>query len=149
LIGYTPERDYQYVEINRSLKALHPSVVSTTVAGITKAGGHIEVQADGLLRVNDEFTASIVIARCLMTGTGALRWHIHLDTGLLPDITVAIRMDTSNEQILDYYLLPTLDMTIGRLRLAESNGVSLDCYCFDSLDYLFELAARMNLKEVA
>jgi len=36
-----------------------------------------------------------------------------------------------------------------RLRLAEANGVSLDCYRFDDLDYLFELAERVNLLEIA
>jgi DNA invertase Pin-like site-specific DNA recombinase len=149
LIGYTPERDYRYVEINRSLRVLHPSVVSTAIAGIAEAGGRVEVQADTLLRINDEFTTSIVIARCVTTDTGSLRWHIHLDTGLLPNITVAIRMNETNQSILDYYLLPTLDMTIGRLRLSESNGISLDCYRFDTLDYLFEMAERMNLRDVA
>jgi DNA invertase Pin-like site-specific DNA recombinase len=149
LVGYTPERDYQYVEINRSLKGLHPTVVNAVIAGITEAGAHVEVQSDGLLRVNDEFTTSISIARCLTTGAGSLRWHIHLDTGLSPDITVAVRMNEPNEQILDYYLLPSLDMTAGRLRLAEANGVSLDCYRFDSLDYLFEMSERMSLREVA
>jgi hypothetical protein len=149
LIGYAPDRDYRYIEINRSLRALHPSVVNNAISGITAAGAHVEVQKNGLLRINDEFTASITIARCFVTGVGNLRWHIHLDTGLLPDIAIAIRMNESNRDILDYYLLPSLDVTRERLRLAESNGVSLDCYRFDSLDYLFEMSERMNLREVA
>jgi DNA invertase Pin-like site-specific DNA recombinase len=148
LVGYTPDRDYRYVEINRSLRALHPSVAKTVADGIKRAGGLIEPAADSLLRVNDEFTLSIVIARCSMTISGASRWHIHLDSGFLPDITVAIRMDADNTSILDYYLLPSLDMSMPRLRLAEANGVSLDCYRFDDLDYLFELAERVNLLEI-
>jgi hypothetical protein len=149
LVGYTPDRDYRYVEINRSLRALHPSVAKTVADGIKRAGGLIEPAADSLLRVNDEFTLSIVIARCSTTISGASRWHIHLDSGFLPDITVAIRMDADNSNILDYYLLPSLDMSMPRLRLAEANGVSLDCYRFDDLDYLFELAERVNLLEIA
>jgi len=149
LVGYTPERDYHYVEVNRSLRALHPTVINSVIAGITEAGAHVEVQSNGLLRVNDEITASVAIARCLMTAAGSLRWHIHLDAGLSPDITIAIRMNESNQTILDYYLLPSLDMRAERLRLSESNGVSLDCYRFDSLDYLFEMTERMSLREVA
>ena len=149
LVGYTPERDYNYIEINRSLRALYPATIADAVAGVEHAGGHVEHQPNGLLRVNDEFTLSIVIARCVATNAGSLRWHIRLDTGLLPDITVAIRMDANNNRFLDYYLLPTLDMTIGRLRLAEANGAALDCYRFDSLDSLFELTERVRLKEVA
>jgi DNA invertase Pin-like site-specific DNA recombinase len=149
LVGYTPERNYQYVEVNRALRALHPSVTNTVITGITEAGAHVEVGSTGLLHVNDEFTASIAIARCQTTGAGSLRWHIHLDTGLSPDITIAARMDESNQEILDYYLLPSLDMQSARLRLSESNGVSLDCYRFDNLDYLFEMSERISLSEVA
>ena len=44
------------------------------------------------LRINGEFTASIVIARCGETGTGMRRWKIRLDASLGPDITLAVRM---------------------------------------------------------
>ena len=58
-------------------------------------------------------------------------------------------MDQSNQEALDYYLLPRIDMRAPRLRLAEDNGVSLDAYRFDSLESLFELAARAEILEVA
>src|SRR5690606_10221535 len=62
LVGYTPERDYRYVDVNRALRALHPHVVADVVAAIRAASG--EVVVDGttdLLTVNGEFTASVVI----------------------------------------------------------------------------------------
>ena len=40
-------------------------------------------------------------------------------------------------------------MTEPRLRLAEDNGVSLDAYRFESLECLFDMAARAKLLEVA
>jgi hypothetical protein len=58
-------------------------------------------------------------------------------------------MDQANAQPLDYYLLPSLDMTEPHLRLAEHNGVSLDAYRFDALEPLFGMASRVNLLEVA
>ena len=66
-----------------------------------------------LLTVNDEFTASIVISRCVELLSGARRWNIRLDASLRPDITVAIRMDTDNQAALDYYLLPRLNVRTG------------------------------------
>jgi hypothetical protein len=78
-----------------------------------------------------------------------MRWHVRFDTGLSPDITVAVRMDRSNRSVLDYYLLPRLDMNLPRLRLAEYNGVSLDSYRFDTLEPLFGMAARARLPEAA
>ena len=58
-------------------------------------------------------------------------------------------MDRMNQTPLDYYLLPRIDMTAPRLRLAENNGVSLDAYRFETLEPLFGLAARAELLEVA
>ncbi len=150
LVGFTPDHDYRYIEINRALRRLHPQIVTDTIAGIKKAGGWVEQDsATDLLTINGEFRASIVVVRCMTTLAGSLRWQIRFDVGLWPDITVAVRMDQQNREPLDYYLLPRIDMTKPRLRLAESNGVSLDTYRFDTLDGLFDLAARVQLLEVA
>jgi DNA invertase Pin-like site-specific DNA recombinase len=150
LVGFTPDRDYRYIEINRSLRRMHPQVVADTITGIEKAGGQVRQDpSTDLLTVNEEFTASIVIVRCRETEAGSLRWHIRFDTGLLPDITVAVRMDRPNREPLDYYLLPRIDMNTPRLRLAEDNGVSLDAYRFEDIDGLFTLSARANVLEVA
>lgn len=149
LVGYTPERDYQYVEVNRTLREMSPNTIAAVIAGIEQAGGNTEHLPNGLLSINDEFTVSVVLARCSQIANGDYRWHIHLDTGFQPDISVAVRMDASNTNALDYYLLPRLDMTLPKLRLAQANGVTLDCYRFDSLDYLFQLTSRTDLLEVA
>lgn len=150
LVGFTPDRDYEYIEINRALRAMHPGVVAGTIAGIEKAGGKVaQNSATDLLTINSEFTASIVIVRCRETPAGSLRWHVRFDTGLSPDITVAVRMERMNREAIDYYLLPRLDMTVPQLRLAEYNGVSLDAYRFEKLDALFGMAARTKVTEVA
>ncbi len=150
LVGFTPDRDYRYVEINRTLRQMHPTVVAHAVAEIDRIGGKVDQNPlTDILNINDEFTASIVIARCRETATGSLRWHIRFDTSLHPDITVAVRLDQPNRSALDYYLLPQIDMAAPRLRLAEHNGISLDAYRFESLDALYGLAARVRLLEVA
>ncbi|WP_345894341.1 recombinase family protein [Lichenifustis flavocetrariae] len=150
LVGYTPDRDYRYLEINGRLRALHPEVVEAILYGLRLAGGMIgRDPATDLITVNDEFTASLVIARHRQTQAGAARWQIRLDAGLAPDVTVAVRMDAENRTPLDYYLLPRIDMAEPRLRLAEHNGMSLDGYRFDSLDAFFALAARSTFSEVA
>jgi hypothetical protein len=149
-IGYTPERDYRYIEINRALRRMHPNIVADVIAGIEQAGGIVEQDpATELLNVNGEFTASIVVVRCRTTTAGSLRWKIRFDVGLWPDITVAVRMDGLNQNHLDYYLLPRIDMTAARLQLAEDNGISLDAYRFPTLEVFFVLAARVSLREVA
>jgi hypothetical protein len=150
LVRFTPDRDYRYIEINRSLRRMHPQVVADTITGIERAGGQVEQDSKtDLLTINEEFTASIIVVRCRQTAAGSLRWHVRFDTGLWPDITVAVRMDQPNREPLDYYLLPQIDMNLPRLRLAEDNGISLDAYRFHKIDAFFTLSARANVLEVA
>lgn len=150
LIGYKPDRDYRYIEINRALRRSHPQVVSEVIAGIERAGGTaLRDPVSDLLSINGEFTASVVIARSFETVSGSLRWRIRLDTGLVPDMTIAIRMDELNELPLDYYVLPSIDMRAPRLKLAEQNGLSLDAYRFDTLDFFFALSGRAKFGEAA
>ena len=150
LVGFTPDRDYRYIEVNRALRALHPEIVAQVVGGIREAGGDVtQDPATDLLTVNGEFTTSLVLARCQQTAAGSLRWHIRMDIGLTPHITVAVRMAQGNASIHDYYLLPRRNASPSRLRLGEANGSFLDAFRFDGLDMLFELAARTDVMEVA
>ena len=150
LIGYEPDRDYRYIETNRALRLAHPGIVAKIIAGIESRGGRaVQDPTTDLIRINGEFNASVVLARCFETGAGSLRWRVRLDAGLLPDITIAVRMDELNEKPRDYYLLSSIDMIMGQLRLAEQNGLSLDAYRFDSLDFFFDMAGRAKILEIA
>lgn len=149
LVGFTPDRDYRYVEINRMLRLFHGYAVERVVDEITRLGGAVDRNpVTDLLTINDEFTASVVVSRCRETRGGSLRWKIRFDTGLAPDITIAIRMDRANEKALDYYLLPQFEMRSKPLGLAEENGLMLDAFRFETLDFLFEMARRVPVSEV-
>ena len=81
--------------------------------------------------------------------SGHHRWKVRFDTSLAPDITVAVRLDTANQAALDYYLLPRLDFGQNRISLAEQNAIELESYRFDSLDYLYGMAARTRVRSAA
>jgi hypothetical protein len=151
LVGYTPGRDFRYLETNRVLRALHPEVVARTIAEIERLGSTVRADpVTDLLRVNDEFSVSLVIVRCSRTSAGDLRWKIRLDTSLKPDITVAVRMDAQNARAQDYYLLPWIDLgPLGSLRLREDNGIFLDAYRYDGLEAFFDLTRRVRLRAAA
>ena len=52
-IGYTPDRDYRYIEINRGLREMHPDLVAETIDRILALGGIVEIDPDtGLLWIN-------------------------------------------------------------------------------------------------
>ena len=151
LVGYSPSRDYRYIETNRALRALHPNAVAKAIADIEEAGGIVRRDpANDLLTINEEFCASIVIVRCLTTAAGSLRWKVRLDSGLRPDITIVARMGADNLEVHDYFLLPWLDVgSTPVLRLAPENGILLDAYKFDTLDRFFELTRRVPLRAAA
>lgn len=89
IIGYEPDRDYRYIEINRALRRSHPQIVAEIIAGVERAGGSATRDSvTDLLSINGEFTVSVVIARSFETAAGSLRWRIRLDIGLVPDITI-------------------------------------------------------------
>jgi DNA invertase Pin-like site-specific DNA recombinase len=149
LVGFTPDRDFRYVEINRALRALHPEIVASAIEQINKIGGRIEQDpSTQLLKVNEEFTVTLSIARCVETAAGTLRWQIRFDTSLSPDVIIALRMDRENQAIQDYYILPSIDLPGPQVRLGEHNGLALDSFRFETLDNFYEMAARVPMREL-
>ncbi len=150
LIGYVPDIDYSYIEVNRRLREMYPQTIAEVINQLEEHGAEVETdEQSDLLLINRELLVSLTLARCRQTGAGALRWLLRFEEGLRPDITIAVRMEEGNEQIRDYYLFPSLDLTASKLRLAEENSFNLDAYRFDNLNYFFNLAERVMLEDVA
>jgi hypothetical protein len=150
LIGYSPGRDYDYVEVNRLLRTMHQRVLNDAVEGIESAGGQVVIDgATDLLTLNGEFTTSVVIARCFSLPTGTHRWKVRIDASLRPDITLAIRMDHDNREALDFYLLPSIDISESRLSLTEENGFMVDTYRCESIQAFYALASRTQIRTAA
>ncbi len=150
MVGFTPDRDYRYLETNKFLRRFHPEIVNQTESQIASIGGSVRRDpATDLLRINDEFSISLVLARCQIPESGRNHWKVRFDTSLAPDITVAVRLDQSNQAALDYYLLPRLDFAQPRINLAERNPVEFESYRFDNLDYLYGMAERSRVRRAA
>lgn len=150
LIGYDPEIDYGFIEVNRRLRKQHPEIVAQTIESLRHIGAYVaEAEKTGLLRLNHELNVSIVLCRHQETGSGSSRWVIRLDEGLKPDITIAVRMTATNDGIRDFYVLPGIDMTWEKLRIAEENGIFLDAYRADTLDEFFQLARHTPIAYAA
>ncbi|GAA4358203.1 recombinase family protein [Variovorax defluvii] len=150
LVGFTPGRDYRYLEINRYLRQLHPQIVSETTGRVAALGGQIVVDpTTDLLEVNQEFRASIVLSRCRSNELGRRHWKVRLDSSLRPDITIVIRLQPENRAAQDYYLLPHLQFASSALSLSEQNAIELESFRFDSLDYFYGMAERLRLRRAA
>jgi DNA invertase Pin-like site-specific DNA recombinase len=146
LVGFTPRRDYRYVETNKFLRALHPTIVQDMIAAIETHGGSVHMdEGNDLITINDEFTVSVTIARCQVTPAGSRRWKIRFDAGLRPDITIAVRMGDGNQSPMDFFIFPHIDIGNSSLRLTEDNGLMIDGYRFETLEAFFYLAGRRKV----
>ena len=150
LIGYTPRRDYAYLEINRLLREQYRTQIEAIISELTAGGATVRRDpTTDTLTVNDEFTTSLVLARCRETARGSFRWIMRLDASLAPDITIGARLAAGNEAIFDYYLFPSIDALAERIRLAPENSFVLDVYRFDDLSFFFSLCRRQTIEEAA
>ena len=150
MIGYTPQIDYSFVEINRYLRGRHPEIVQQVITRLAEMGVAVERDpATELLVLDRELTVSVVLSRCLRTDAGSHRWMLRFEEGFRPDLTIAVRMDESNQGIKDYYMLPAIDLTEAKMRLSADNHVMLDSYRFDDLEFFFQMAERISVEEAA
>jgi len=146
LIGYKPERDISYIEVNQQIRARHRSLCQTIVERLRAEGASVDENQEGeTFLINRQFTVSLVLARCRETLSGGNRWLIRLEASLLPDVTIAVRLKPGNADVLDFYLLPSLDRLSEKLSLANDNPLSLDVYRFDNLEFFMSLGRRQQL----
>lgn len=149
-VGYDPGRDYSFMDVNRRIKEMHPGFVGTLSERLSQVGASVRRdEHTGLLLINEQYTASVCLSRCRRTAGGSLRWMMQLSDRVSPDIAILARMDEDNQRAVDYYLLPLFDITPQKLLLCEQNGVELDTYQFDSLDFFTDLAARRKIEVAA
>ena len=147
LVGFRPERDMQFLEINRKLRRLYPEIVRRTQTTLAEVGGAVRCDPrTDLLHLNEELAISVVLARC-QSFAGGQRWRVHFDPArLAPDITLAIRLDPTNVRELDYYLLPRLSFGDQRLSVTERNAPEFECFRFSDLDFFYDLARRSDVR---
>jgi hypothetical protein len=149
-VGYTPLCDYAYIEINRALRAAHAHHVAEIISELSANGASVESNPDtGILTINQDFTAALVIARCRTRPSGRHSWLIRLEHSRGCDVTIAARMTDDNNRILDYYLLPKEDELAQRIRLAPENSLVLDVYRFENLNLLYKISRRMRIGDAA
>ena len=145
LIGYWPTSDPDHQEANRRIRRMHPEIIDRTHAAIAKWGGTVwrDPKTD-LMHVNQELVICVLMARCHTAISGEQRWHVRFDPAkFAPDITIAIRLNDANEAELDYYVMPTFELSVPALNIFSRRESSLDCFRFDSLDFFYGMAARI------
>jgi len=150
LVGFTPSRDFAFIELNRNLRRTYQEHCEALLIKLRESGASVRQDSiTDLWIVNEEFSLSLVVARCQPTAAGSTRWNIRFDASLRPDVTIAVRLDSDNQSVRDYYMFPGTDLFTTKLRLQRDNGVLIDLYRFDDLRFLMGLAERRQIERVA
>jgi hypothetical protein len=80
LIGYEPEIDYSFIEINRQIRRKHPEIVAEVLGRLRQTGSSVVIdEKTDLIFVNEEWTVSVVLSRHQETGAGTARGTDHED----------------------------------------------------------------------
>lgn len=146
LIGYNPQHDYSYLEIKKQIAEYNLSFIDNLVQDIYRYGGWGSVQEEGSLYVNDEFFISTHLIRCQRLSSGKLRWKIKFNVLHRCDVMIFPRLDSTNNNVVDYFIFPAIDILQSDLTLHESNGFILELYRFDDLSCLERLVKRTKLE---
>ena len=149
LIGYKPEHDYSYIQINEALRSFYSEIIEDFKGEILKSNCYIdEYKYAPMLYINDEFLISVLITKCTHMKSGKLRWKVRFDNSQKADITIVIRMDSQNISPLDFYIIPKIENEYSKMWMTETNNIRLDLYRFDNLDKLLQIITRMKVREL-
>ena len=149
LIGYKPEHDYIYIQINEALRSFYSGIIEDFKGEILKSNCYIdEYKYAPMLYINDEFLISVLITKCTHMKSGKLRWKVRFDNSQKADITIVIRMDSQNISPLDFYIIPKIENEYSKMWMTETNNIRLDLYRFDNLDKLLQIITLMKVREL-
>lgn len=147
LINYKPKQDYNYIQQNEFIRNLYPHLINDFIE-LIKAKNCIvdkEIRAP-LLYINNEILISLLLCKCEKRQSGKLRWKVKFEKVSNADITIVMRLDSTNTIPLDYYILPKLDILFTNLVLSEKNSIALELYRYDNLYTFLTIIERQNLR---
>jgi hypothetical protein len=91
------------------------------ICRLERAGAMAKFEpGEDVLRINKRFALSLRLARSWRAPGRKMIWTIYRRTVLPKGFIVAIRLDEGNNNILDYFLLPTAAMTTSKIGFMEA-----------------------------
>ncbi|WP_050991067.1 recombinase family protein [Bradyrhizobium genomosp. I (2014)] len=145
LLGYTPKRNYEFLESRPIWSELKTRLASRIEAAVRKAGCRTSTGGwTDSLRVNGSICVSIRAARWTpgMEDTHSPHWTIQCDTHVPAGWIAAIRLAAHNKDVLDYVLLPTDGKVKRTIRFSDRARERRDITCFKSPDSLVRAIIR-------
>ncbi len=147
LIGYSPQKDYSYIQINKYLRNLHAGILEKMETGFEKYGALVEknIVEDGTRWINREIKIMLNVSRCRRMGSGRSRWVIRLERLDDVDFFIIARMNADNKTIKDYYLISRFDRESIDSKINEENGFFMEAFRHDDMDWFYQIFSRTHI----
>jgi len=150
LLGYTPKRNYEFLDSRRIWSEQKTLLASRINAAIRKAGGRVSTGGwTDSLRVNGTTCVSVRAARWTpgKIESHSPHWTIQCDAHVPAGWIAAIRLSEHNQAVLDYVLLPTDGKVKRTIRFSEAARERRDITCFKTPDALVRAITRRLAKK--
>lgn len=152
LIGYSPKRNYEYVESRTVRRDMIKRLALRVAEALAKSGEDVRVdQVRPILRVHAVGISFRVARSRLAHGATHPSWVIIRGRQLPPGLVVVIRLSQGNREIRDY-LIMSASALVGRdLRFSERNRESFGLRQYGTVAGLSEAIKRRlsNLTRLA
>lgn len=137
LIGHVPEASFRYIDARRLIVSAQADIANKLVGDMQAVGrSAVFDEKTGVLTIEGKLTISILIFRSRYERGRWRRWFTGRRLDRSYDMFVAVRMNDANVSVLDYFLLPAVEMTSANISLTGKNQARLDAYRIGTLDAL-------------
>jgi hypothetical protein len=143
LAGYQPEAQRRRMLTASQYRTRLADLAAELVDRINGLGGRAAVDptCQGI-KVNNACRIALGSARAQNSSRGQIRWRVHANRRAKAELTLVARMDASNAEITNYYLLPTADLSLPTLKMLRlSNSVFARACRFDSIEAFCRMCA--------
>jgi len=146
-IGYVPRADFDYqLAATQAMRACHQQCVADLIADLSNIGATVDRNSENLLTINDEIRILYLAFRCCGSEHSYFRWFLRFQRTPAHDLTVAARLNHSNNGVLDYYVVPYSHIP----KSSYYNGGDdhpLNLFRFGDLAVVKALVRRTQIKE--
>ncbi len=149
LVGFKPSRRFRYLTRAERVVGLVCKAGEKIAAETERVGGRAYFDPKSrLIRLNDEVTVSLSVARNSESMTGIERWAIRLSHEKRPDICIGIRANSTYTWIRDYFVLPADYFPHFNIRFSDFTSLGLEAFRFTDLSFVKDLAGRSTIRQV-
>lgn len=149
LIGYALPEEFAHSEVSKAIRRAQKQHSAYIAEILRHRGVPVEVDVSkGLLTINHELTAVLILARCRRVRNREIHWSLSLPGKTNADIVIVARLDPNNKSVRDYYFFPDIANLEPRVRLSPQNAMLLDACRSPDLEPLIRTSRRVKLMEV-